>query len=200
MATVIVRSACVSHGGRRERLLRAGHLACVGRAARLVRPLSEGLNKNLSLSLSVSLIQRWCHTRQFESIYRPFCPAARCWRRSRGPPMDADPFLISYGITTLELSHARHQLPPAVLQARRRQIYTATYRARHRQKLAANRERKRHFAPDTDHEKQRKRLMEEMRGATSRRRAARRQCKHLESRLWRFWSCHVVYRALVSVQ
>ena len=114
--------------------------------------------------------------------------------------MDADPFLISYGITTLELSHARHQLAPAVLQAQRRQIYTATYRARHRQKVAANRERKRHFAPDTDHVRQRKRLIEEMRGATSRRRAARRQCKHLESRLWRFWSCHVVYRALVGVQ
>ena len=114
--------------------------------------------------------------------------------------MDADPFLMSYGITTLELSHARHQLAPAVLQARRRQVYTATYRARHRQKVAANRERKRHFAPDTDHVRQRKRLIEEMRGATSRRRAARRQCKHLESRLWRFWSCHVVYRALVGVQ
>ena len=114
--------------------------------------------------------------------------------------MDGDPFLISYGITTLELSHARHQLAPAVLQARRRQVYTATYRAQHRQKVAANRERKRHFAPDTDHVRQRKRLIEEMRGATSRRRAARRQCKHLESRLWRFWSCHVVYRALVGVQ
>ena len=114
--------------------------------------------------------------------------------------MNADPFLMSYGITTLELSHARHQLAPAVLQARRRQVYTATYRARHRQKVAANRERKRHFAPDTDHVRQRKRLIEEMRGATSRRRAARRQCKHLESRLWRFWSCHVVYRALVGVQ
>ena len=128
---------------------------------------------------------------------RPFAP---CWRPSASETMDADPFLMSYGITTLELSHARHQLAPAVLQARRRQVYTATYRARHRQKVAANRERKRHFAPDTDHVRQRKRLIEEMRGATSRRRAARRQCKHLESRLWRFWSCHVVYRALVGVQ
>lgn len=128
---------------------------------------------------------------------RSFAP---CWRPSASETMDADPFLTSYGITTLELSHARHQLAPAVLQARRRQVYTATYRARHRQKVAANRERKRHFAPDTDHVRQRKRLIEEMRGATSRRRAARRQCKHLESRLWRFWSCHVVYRALVGVQ
>ena len=115
--------------------------------------------------------------------------------------MDADPFLISYGITTLELSHARQQLAPADLQARRRQIYTATYRARHKQKLAASRERKRHFAPQTKQVQERTRFVEEMRsGARNRRRAARRQCKHLESRLWRFWSCHVVYRALVGVQ
>ena len=148
---------------------------------------------------------------------QPYTVVAPCWRPDRATAvrvmgtggegvndsrqaMDADPFLISYGITTLELSHARQQLAPADLQARRRQIYTATYRARHKQKLAANRERKRHFAPDTDHVRQRKRLIEEMRGAMSRRRAARRQCKHLESRLWRFWSCHVVYRALVGVQ
>jgi hypothetical protein len=156
-------------------------------------------NTNLSLSLSLSDPEVGPHA-AVRIYLSTVLPGSALLARSRGPPMDADPFLISYGITTLELSHARHQLPPAVLQARRRQIYTATYRARHRQKLAANRERKRHFAPDTDHEKQRKRLMEEMRGATNRRRAARRQCKHLESRLWRFWSCHVVYRALVSVQ